>query len=74
AGRSQNGPSRHLNTEFHIIHLPCKCLENAPQAAFWPNIYPQILLTSRQKRAKLKELVLKNIEVFEFQQALGSGT
>ncbi|MCG2683185.1 MAG: hypothetical protein L6306_06165, partial [Planctomycetales bacterium] len=47
AGRSQNGPSRHLNTEFHIIHLPCKCLENAPQAAFWPNIYPQILLTSQ---------------------------
>ncbi len=36
---------RHLSIEFHIIHLPCKCLENAPQTALWSNIHPQILLT-----------------------------
>ncbi|MBU4272189.1 MAG: hypothetical protein KKA28_10040, partial [Planctomycetes bacterium] len=38
--------SQNRNTGFHAIHLPCKYLKNAPQGAFRPKIYPQILLTS----------------------------
>ncbi|MBU4400869.1 MAG: hypothetical protein KKE86_16255, partial [Planctomycetes bacterium] len=63
--------SQNRNTGFHAIHLPCKYLKNAPQGAFRPKIYPQILLTSHnyyqncRRKAAQKRLPLGQGSFFD---------